>query len=85
MRLTNEPNVEPNEPNPEFDLGSLAAFPTQPASDAYPNVLTQGTLVVDDGCLRLQEPPRTDYLLYWCYGDSYRETNEGIQVLDASG
>lgn len=86
------PNTNSDEPNPGFGLGSLAAFPTQPKSDgSYPAALTQGRLVVADGCLRLQAsstadlPYETDYLLYWRYGDNYQETDEGIQVFDADG
>lgn len=86
------PDLGPNESSPGFGLGSLAAFPAQPKSDgSYPAALTQGTLVVADNCLRLQTAPstdfpyKTDYLLYWRYGDSYQEMAEGIQVLDANG
>jgi hypothetical protein len=85
------PDLGSNEPSPGFGLGSLTAFPTQPKSDEYLEALTQGTLVVADGCLRLQALPsveypyETNYLLYWRYGNSYRETDEGIQVLGADG
>jgi hypothetical protein len=68
--------------NPRTDGGDLFFPQLAPASSerAFPSALADGTLILEGGCLRLQEG---GYLILWPPQVSLSRSGESIQVVDA--
>src|SRR3989304_2870261 len=63
---------------------SVPYFPVQKAGMATMEVILEGKLELDNGCLRIKYFD-DNYLLIWPYGFSLRTEGEEIQVIDENG
>jgi len=70
--------------NSKIQINSISYFPVQKETqDAYPQALLQGTLVLEDGCLRvIPADGGESNLIIWPYGYSFDINGNKIQILN---